>query len=146
MKFKSIIQLDGKTATGIEVPEEIIEALGAGKRPRVLVKIGDYSYQSSIASMGGVYKIPISAAHREGAGVTAGDEVEVDIEVDTAPREVDVPEDLQDLLEKNPRAKEVFETLSYSKKQQLVLPIEQAKNPETRQRRIEKALDSLRSE
>ncbi|MCA9882173.1 MAG: DUF1905 domain-containing protein [Anaerolineae bacterium] len=146
MKFKSVIQLDGKTATGIPVPEEIVEKLGAGKRPKVLVKIGHYSYQSSIASMDGIYKLPISAAHREGAGVAAGDEVEVDIELDTSPRTVDVPEDLQELLDKNPKAKAAYEALSYSKKRLIVEPIEQAKTPETRQRRIDKAVESLLSD
>ena len=145
MKFKSVIQLDGKTATGIPVPEEIVEKLGAGKRPKVLVKIGHYSYQSSIASMDGIYKLPISAAHREGAGVAAGDEVEVDIELDTSPRTVDVPEDLQELLDKNPKAKAAYEALSYSKKRLIVEPIDQAKTPETRQRRIDKAVESLLS-
>ncbi|MCB9461461.1 MAG: DUF1905 domain-containing protein [Anaerolineaceae bacterium] len=145
MKFKSVIQLDGKTATGIPVPEEIVEKLGAGKRPKVLVKIGDYTYQSSIASMDGIYKLPISAAHREGAGVAAGDEVEVDIELDTSTRTVNVPEDLQTLLDKNPKAKAAYEALSYSKKRLIVEPIEQAKTPETRQRRIDKAVESLLS-
>ena len=146
MKFRAVIQLDGKTATGMTVPADIVEKLGAGKRPKVLVKIGDYSYQSSIATMDGVYKLPISAAHREGAGVAAGDEVEVDIEVDTTPRTVDVPSDLQELLDKNPKAKEAYEALSYSKKRQIVEPIGQAKTPETRQRRIDKALESLLSD
>ncbi|MCA9891294.1 MAG: YdeI/OmpD-associated family protein, partial [Anaerolineae bacterium] len=82
----------------------------------------------------------------EGAGVAAGDEVEVDIELDTSPRTVDVPEDLQELLDKNPKAKAAYEALSYSKKRLIVEPIDQAKTPETRQRRIDKALESLLSD
>ena len=88
--------------------------------------------------------LPISAENRSSAGVTAGDEVKVDIELDTAPREVTVPPDLAEALEQDVDAKRHFEGLSYSQKQRHVLPIEQAKTTETRQRRVAKALDMLR--
>lgn len=143
MKFHSVVQLDGKTATGIRVPDEVVEGLGQGKRVKVVVKIGGYSYRSSIASMGGVYMLPISAEHRKGAGVNAGDEVDVEVEVDSAPREVVVPEDFAAALDQHEAARKAFEVMSYSHKQQHVLAIEGAKTAETRQRRIEKAIAAL---
>lgn len=144
MRFQATIQLNGKTATGIPVPAEVVEALGSGKRPPVRVTMNGYSYRSSVAPMGGEYMVSLSAEHRQGAGVAAGDTVEVDLELDTAPREVNVPLDLAEALERDGEARRVFEGLSYSHKLQHVLPIEQAKTAETRQRRIEKAISMLR--
>lgn len=144
MKFRSVLQLNGKTATGIEVPAEVVTALGSGKKPAVKVIINGYTYRSSVASMGGVFMLPVSAEHRQGAGVAAGDEIEVELELDTAPREVNVPTDFAEALEHDTEAKQAFEKLSYSHKLQHVLAIEQAKTAETRQRRIEKALSTLR--
>ncbi len=88
--------------------------------------------------------LPISAENRASAGVAASDEVEVDIELDTAPREVTVPPDLAEALERDVDAKRYFDGLSYSQKQRHVRPIEQAKTAETRQRRVDKALSMLR--
>jgi len=133
-----------QTAVGIHVPDEVVAALGAGKRPPVLVTINGYSYRNTIAVMGGVSMVGVSAEHREKARVAGGDEVAVDIELDTQPREAALPDDFRQLLEREPAAKQSFESLSYSRKQALVLPIDQAKTPETRQRRIEKALIALR--
>ena len=96
MKFHAILELGGKTATGITVPLSVIDALAAGKRPAVTVTLGTHTYRSTIAVMGGQYKIPVSAEHREAAGIRAGDELDVEIELDTAPRKVDVPADLAD--------------------------------------------------
>jgi hypothetical protein len=145
MRFHTIIELGGKTATGMRVPDEVVEALGAGKRPAVAVTINGYTYRSTIAPMGGVFMIPVSAAVREAAGVAAGDEVAVDLELDTAPREIEIPPDFQAALDADPEAKSVFERLSYSNKRQHTLSIEGAKSAETRQRRIEKAIGTLRA-
>lgn len=144
MKFHSVVQLGGKTATGIPVPEEVVTSLGSSKRPPVRVTINGHTYRSTLASRGGQFMLPISAENRASAGVAAGDEVEVDIELDTEPREVTVPPDLAEALEREVDAKRYFEGLSYSQKQRHVLPIEQAKTAETRQRRIDKALSMLR--
>ena len=94
MRFRAIIQLSGKTSTGISVPSEVVEGLGSGKRPPVRVTINGHSYRSTVAPMGGEFLIPVSAENRERAGVKAGDEVEVDIELDTEPRELTVPPEL----------------------------------------------------
>src|SRR5262245_34353789 len=98
MKFRAQVQLDGKTANGVRVPDEVVSALGPSKRPPVRVTIGDYSYRSSVASMGGVYMLGISAEVRQNTGVAAGDEIEIDLEFDTEPREVAVPSDLASAL------------------------------------------------
>jgi len=143
MKFTAIIELNGKTATGIGVPEEIVAALGSGKKPAVVVTIGAYSYRSTIASMGGRFMLPLSAEHRTKAGVAAGDEIEVGVELDLAPRELDVPDDLAGALATDSAAKSYFDGLSYSNRRRIVLSVEEAKSAETRQRRIDKAVAAL---
>lgn len=144
MQFRATLELGGKTATGIRVPEEIVAALGAGKRPAVTVTINDYTYRSTVAPMGGVFMLPVSAEVRAGAGVAAGDELDVDVVPDTAPREVVVPTDLAVALDAEPAARAKFEALSYSNKRRHVLDVEGAKTAETRQRRIDKAIVTRR--
>ncbi len=144
MKFRTTLLQSGKTAVGIQVPSEVVDALGSGKRPPVRVTINGYTYRNTIAVMGGVYMVGVSAEHREKAKVAGGDEVEVDIELDTQPRELSLTPDFSEALDREPDAKRAFDSLSYSRKQGLAQPIDQAKTPETRQRRIEKALASLR--
>ncbi|GAA3520684.1 YdeI/OmpD-associated family protein [Actinocatenispora rupis] len=143
MKFTATVEASGKTATGIEVPADVVEELGAGKRPPVRVTINGYTYRTSIGVMGGRCLIPVSADVRKAAGVAAGDELDVDLELDTAPRVLAVPADLAQAMD--PDTRRFFDSLSYSRRQRFVLPIEQAKTPETRQRRIDKALTALRA-
>lgn len=143
MLFHATLILSGKTATGIQVPDAIVEQLGAGKRPPVRVTIGSYTYRTTVAPMGGQFWIPVSAEIRAGAGINAGDELDVEIEIDTEPREVAVPEDLMAALDANPAAKQAFEKLSYSNKRLHVLSVEDAKTPETRQRRVDKVITTL---
>lgn len=144
MRFAAKVLLDGRTATGIRVPEEVVASLGGGNRPPVRVTLGGYSYQTTVARMRGEFMFPVSAAVREKAGVSAGDELEVEIELDTAPRAVTIPSDLADALKAEPDAEEAFAKLSYSNQKRHVLAVEGAKTAETRQRRIAKALDELR--
>ena len=144
MKFKTTLELSKKTATGIQVPDEIVEALGAGKKPPVHVTIGTYSYRSTVASMGGRFMLPVSQENREGAGIQAGDEIEVELKLDTTPREVTVPDDFAEALDRQGEARRFFDSLSYSNKRRFVLNIEGAKTAETRQRRIDKSVDLLR--
>ncbi|HKN96714.1 MAG TPA: YdeI/OmpD-associated family protein [Pseudonocardiaceae bacterium] len=146
MRFHGRVALNGKTATGIEVPPEVVEGLNGGKRPAVTVTLnGGYTYRSTIGSMGGRYLISVSADVRGKAGVAAGDEVDVDVELDTAPREVTVPADLAAALDADPVARRVFDGLSYSHKQRYVLSVEDAKTPQTRQRRIGKTIETLKA-
>lgn len=140
MKFRTTIKTAGKTATGIEVPERVVQALGSSRRPAVRVTINDYTYRSTVATMGGKFMVAVSADTREKAGVAGGDKVEVVIEPDTEPRTVKVPKDFAAALKRDRKAKDEFDSLSYSHKRRHVEPIEAAKKPETRQRRIEKAV------
>lgn len=143
MRVRTVIELNGKTATGMRVPAEVVEGLGSSKRPPVRVTINGYTYRSTVAPMGGAYMLPVSAEVRAGAGVAAGDEVEAEIELDNAPREVTLPPDFAAALDAAPEARRFFDGLSYSNKRALVTAIEAAKAPETRQRRIAKTVASL---
>jgi uncharacterized protein YdeI (YjbR/CyaY-like superfamily) len=144
MRFHTTILQGDKTATGIRIPDEIVEALGAGKRPAVKVTINGFTYRSSVAVLGGAYMVGVSAENRAGTGVAGGDEVDVDIELDSAPREVVVPADFAAALEAEPAARDTFERLSYSNKSWHVLQITGARTDETRQRRIARSIEALR--
>jgi hypothetical protein len=144
MRFRTTILQSDKTATGIRVPAEIVEGLGAGKRPKVKVTIRGYTYRSSIAVMGGDYMVGVSADNRAAAGVAGGDEVDVDLELDTEPREVTIPPEFAAALDAEPAARRTFDGLSYSNKSWHTLQIAGAKSDETRQRRIAKSVEALR--
>src|SRR5258708_23437981 len=109
MKFHAVIQLNGKTATGIEVPPGVIRSLGQGRRPPVRVTIGGYTYRSTVGVMGGKSMLPVSADNRAAAGVAAGDEVEVDVVLDTAPREVTLPPEFAAALRADEAAQQAFQ-------------------------------------
>jgi hypothetical protein len=144
MRFHTTILQAGKTATGIRIPDEIVEGLGAGKRPPVRVTINGYTYRSTVAVMGGDYMVGVNADNRAGADVAGGDQVDVDIELDTAPREVAVPADFAAALDAEPDARRTFDNLSNSNKGWHTGQIEGAKTDETRQRRIARSIDALR--
>ena len=145
MRIHTTILKEGKTATGVQVPEEVVAALGSGKRPKVRVTINGYTYRSSIAPLGGVSMLGISDEVRRNAGVAGGDDIDIDLELDTEPREVTVPADLAVALEIDPDARAAFGRLSYSNRLRHVLSIEGAKTDETRQRRVSKAIGELRT-
>jgi len=128
---------------GFEVPAEVVEALGAGKRPPVSVTINGYTYRNTVAVLGGRFMIGVSSEHRGPAGVTGGEDVDVDLELDTAPRVITVPPDFAAALDAEPAARRTFDALSYSNKSWHTLRIEGAKAPETRARRIEKSIAAL---
>jgi hypothetical protein len=144
MKFHALIEGAGKTAAGIEVPAEVVTALGPTKKPPVRVTINGYTYRSTVATVGGRFMVGVSNEVRASAGVAAGDEVDVDMELDTAPREVAIPAELAKELAADPAARQAFEALSYSRRRVLVDPVANAKTAETRDRNIGKALRALR--
>ncbi|HEY7523681.1 MAG TPA: YdeI/OmpD-associated family protein [Candidatus Limnocylindrales bacterium] len=144
MQFRTTILQGDKTATGIRIPDEIVEALGAGKRPPVRITIRGYTYRSTVAVLDGRYMVGVSADHRAGAGVKGGDEVEVGIELDTAPREVVVPPELAAALDAEPAARRTFDALSNSNKGWHVSQVTGTRSEETRQRRIAKSIEALR--
>src|SRR6478735_2038408 len=141
MRFRTTVELGGKTATGLPVPDEVVAAMDRGARFPVVVTINGFSYRSTVTPYGGRTLLPLSAENRAGAGVEAGQEIDVDIELDDAPRTVDVPADLAAALSDTGRA--AFDALSVSRRKAIVGPIEDAKTPETRARRIAKAVADL---
>jgi Bacteriocin-protection, YdeI or OmpD-Associated/Domain of unknown function (DUF1905) len=141
MKFEASVELHGKTATGIEVPEDVVAGLGDSKRPAVTVSIGAHSYRTTVSRMGGHYLIPLSAENRTAAGVAAGDVVTVEIEPDAAPRTVEVPADLETALDAGTRA--YFDGLAFTHRKEWVRWIEEAKRPETRADRVAKTVVAL---
>ena len=143
MRFRTKILSAGKTAAGIEVPAKVVAALGS-KRPPVRATINGFTYRTSVASMGGKFMLGVPPEFREGAGVVAGDTVDVDLELDTEPREVAIPPDFAAALARNADAKRSLAGLTYSNRRRLVGAIEAIKSPETRQRRIEKTIDQLK--
>ncbi|HEV2527077.1 MAG TPA: YdeI/OmpD-associated family protein [Thermomicrobiales bacterium] len=144
--FTATLELGGKAATGIEIPATIIESLGAGKRPPVVATINGYSYTSTIGVMAGRFMLPVSAEHRTGAGISAGDTVEVTLALDTEPREVTLPDDLAAAMSADPAVRAAFDALSYSNRRRHVLQVEGAKTAETRARRVAKVVEALRTD
>lgn len=143
IKFRTTILQGGGTTTGIHVPDEVVAALGTSRKPAVTVTLNGFSYRNTIASMGGRFMVGVSADVREKSGVNGGDTLEVEIELDTAPRVLDIPADFAAALAAEPAAQAAFDKLSYSNKRRHTMPIEDAKAPETRARRIEKSVASL---
>jgi hypothetical protein len=146
VKVRAELMLAGKTATGIRIPPDVVAKLGTSKRPPVRVTINGYTYRSTIAVMGGEFMLGVSAEVRAGAGVAAGDTINVDIVLDEAPRAIVAPPDLAAALKKDKAAQRRFDGLSYSHKRRWVESIEQAKTDETRQRRIAKTVSTLHDE
>jgi hypothetical protein len=142
MKFRVTLESSG-TAVGMEVPAEVVEGLGQGKRPPVKVTINGFTFRTTIGAMGGRSMIAINAANRKGTGVSGGDTVEVTLELDTDSRELPVPADLAKALKTNAAAKKSFDGLTPSKKKAIITSIEGAKTADTRQRRLDKALADL---
>lgn len=140
--FASTLFLAG-TNTGIEVPPEVVEALGAGRRAPVVVTVNGYTYRSTIGVMGGRHLIPFSADKRRETGLAGGDPIDVVLEVDTAPRVVEVPADLAAALDAAPGAREAFDALSPSARKAHVTAVEGAKAAETRARRVAAVVDKL---
>ncbi|WP_328872524.1 YdeI/OmpD-associated family protein [Streptomyces sp. NBC_00287] len=145
MKFRTRVE-SPEPMKGLEVPPEVVEALGGGKRPPVTITVNGHTWKSRVAIMRGRCLLGLSNANRQAAGVETGDEVEVGLELDTEPRLVVEPEDFARALDADPAAREAYDRLPQGRKRQHVLAIDSAKKPETRLRRIEKALATLREE
>jgi len=144
MKFRTHVE-PPEPMWGLEVPPKVVEALGGGKRPAVTIRINGHSWKSRVAIMRGRNLLGLSNANRRAAGVSIGDEVEVEVELDAEPRVVVEPEDFARALDADPAARAAYDRLSHSRKREHVLTIEGAKKAETRTRRIETALATLRT-
>lgn len=138
----SLRQAQSKNATGIPVPSEAVAELGGGKTPLVQVTVNGYTYRGKVASMGGELLIGFSAEHRAASGIVPGAAIEVTLELDDAPRTVEVPDDLRTALEAAGRFAD-FEAAAPSRKKEFVRQVEEAKSAETRARRIQKVVDGL---
>jgi len=141
--FKTTILSTGKNTTGIVIPDAIIEELGAGKKPPIKVTLNGYTYRSTVAVMGGKFMVGVNSTVRAESGVQGGDTLDVTIVLDTEERKVTVPDALKKALDKNPAAKRLFESLSYSRQRMHAESIASAKTPETLQRRIDKSISEL---
>nr|WP_141917970.1 YdeI/OmpD-associated family protein [Klugiella xanthotipulae] len=147
MTFHTTLISGGGNTSGIHVPEDIVLGLGRGRRVPVLVTLnGDYTFRNTIAFMGGQFLVGVSAAHRAATGLAVGDPVEVTLEVDDAPRVVEVPPELAEALAADPVAAQAWAALSYSHQRQHAEPIAAAKAADTRARRVQKTLAILRGE
>ncbi|MCU1535457.1 MAG: hypothetical protein JWR53_1938 [Glaciihabitans sp.] len=138
----TLTQAEGMQATGLPIPDSVVEALGGGRAPAVVVSIPGFSYRGRIATRNGSFIMGFSAANREATGLKAGDVVEATLELDTAPRSMEIPDDLAAAL-RSAGVLEAFTALSYSRQRAHIDPINEAKTDETRLRRVEKAVASL---
>jgi len=138
--FETTISSFGNN-TGIVVPPEAIDQLGAGKRPAVVVTMNGYEFRTTIGVMGGQCLISVSAAIRKETGLKGGDHVRIAFALAEGPRPVNMPEDFQSALNDNAAAKKFFDSLSNSVQRYHVDNIISAKAPATRQRRIDHAVD-----
>jgi Bacteriocin-protection, YdeI or OmpD-Associated/Domain of unknown function (DUF1905) len=144
MKFRSQVE-PNEPMRGLEVPPKVVDALGAGKRPRVTITINGHTWRSRVAIMRGRYLLGLSNANRHAAGVATGEEVEIELELDPEPRPVVEPADFTRALDDEPVARAAYNHLPDGRKREYIRAIESAKKPETRKRRIEKAVAALRS-
>lgn len=144
MRLRRELVGHGGNTAGFELPGEVVDELGGGRRPKVMVTIGGHTWRSSIANMGGTFMLGVSMENRAAAGVSAGQVLDVDITLDTAPRIVDGPPDLATELDHDPAARATWETWSFTRQKEAARSLTEAKKPETRARRLEKVLAELR--
>ena len=144
MKFRATLIPSGN-ATGVEVPVEVVKALGPEARPPVAVTINGHTWRSRVALMRGQRLIGISSANRAAAGIAEGDIVEVDLQLDRDPRDVLLPSDMADALSDAPEAKVAFDRLPFGLKRKHVAEIEEARRADVRHRRIARLVAALRA-
>jgi Bacteriocin-protection, YdeI or OmpD-Associated/Domain of unknown function (DUF1905) len=142
--IRILIQGTGDSAAGVQLPDEVVEGLGKGKKPPVKATVNGYTWRSTVAVMGGEYWLGVSKDVRKAAGVQAGQEVDLTLELDTEERVLEVQPDFAAALDAEPEARRFFDSLSYSNRRRFTYSIDDAKTPETRQRRIDKFVAQLR--
>jgi Bacteriocin-protection, YdeI or OmpD-Associated/Domain of unknown function (DUF1905) len=145
IQFRALLQPRGPAAA-VVLDDAQVAAVGEGaRRFPVVATVNGYTWRTSVARMGGEFLLGLNKEVRQGAGVEAGDEVEVTVELDTAPREVEVPEALAAALAGDPQAKASFEHLAFSHRKEYARWVAEAKQQETRQRRVQQALEMIRA-
>jgi hypothetical protein len=143
MRFTGELQATGGNTTGFQIPDALVDKLGGGGRPKVAVTVNGYTFRSSIARMGGEYWLGVSAERRAAADIKAGDMLDLDIELDTAPRRIEVPDDLAAALAAAPAAQAFWDGLSFSNQRWHVEQVTGAKKAETRAARVAKSITML---
>jgi hypothetical protein len=144
MRFRAELKSTGRTTAGFEVPEDVVERLAGGGHPKVSVTVDGFTFRTSIAKMGGRFLLGVSAERRAQSGIEPGQVFDVDVALDTAPREVEVPDDLATALAADAQATKFWDTLSHSKQSWHVHQVTGAKKAETRAARVEKSVAMLR--
>ena len=144
MELTAELEATGGTTTGFVVPDEVVTALGGGRRPKVAATVAGHTWRTSIAAMGGRYLLGASAAVRDAARISAGETHTVQVVLDDAPRTVEVPDDLAAALAADPAAGAAWSGLTYSAQRRHAEAVLAAKKPETRARRVESVMSSLR--
>jgi hypothetical protein len=144
MKLRLELRGGSGNTAGFVIPDEVVEELGGGRKPKVVVTVGEHTWRSSVVNMGGEFMLGMSLANREAAGVAAGQVLDLDVVLDTAPRTVDVPDDLAAALDREPSAREAWAGWSFTRQKEAARLLTEAKKPETRERRLEKVLSELR--
>jgi hypothetical protein len=146
VKFTSSLQITEADNAGIQVPAEVVSALGGGNHPKVTLTLNGFTYRSSIAKMGDGFWIPVSKGRRAEGKLEISVPYEIDIELDTAPREVELPAELAAHFASDAAAKAAWDAMSYSNRLRTVTPILNAKKPETRQKNVDKVIAQLRGD
>jgi hypothetical protein len=147
MRFSAVVvpvRNAAGSAARVEVPAEVVESLGGGRRPPIVITINGHTWRSRIALMDGKILIGLSAANRRGAGIEVGDLVDVDVRLDEEPRVVQEPADFAAALDSDPAVRAAYDRLAFSHKRRHVMAVEGAKKPETRRRRIDQAIEKIR--
>ncbi len=138
MRLSLELVAHGGNTAGFEIPDEVVAELGGGNRPKVVLRIGEHEFRASIARMGGQFLLGLSQERRAEAGVAAGQVLDIEITLDEAPRTVDVPDDLQAVLDADPAASTAWQAWSFTKQKEAARQLTEAKRPETRATRLEK--------
>jgi hypothetical protein len=144
MHFQATLESAGKQAAGMEVPAEVLDGLAGGRRPKIRITVNGHTWRTSVGIVDGRSMIGVPLDQRAAARVTPGDVLDVEVELDTEVREVMLPDDFAAALVPFPAARAFFDSRNYSERRWFVLGIEDAKTPETRARRIKKAVERLR--
>lgn len=145
IQFRTSLQQRGPAAAVVLDDGQVAEVGEGPKRFPVIATVNGYTWHTSVARMGGEFLVGLNKDVRTGAGVVAGDEVEVILELDTAPREVEVPEALAAALASDKKAKAAFEGMAYTHRKEYARWIADAKREETRERRVQQALEMIRA-
>ena len=144
-RFKAQLQPRGPAAAVVLDDEQVVIVGEGAKRFPVVATVNGYTWRTSVARMGGEFVLGLSKEVRQGAGAQAGDEVDVTIELDAAPREVEVPEALAVALAADPEASAAFGRMAFTHRKEYARWVAEAKREETRQRRVVQAVEMIRS-